>query len=123
MFVVIFEGSGGGVVGNVGWVCRQLGLWGVWGVILIRLSFDGGDMPAKTGASHSFGYLISVLVGGLLVEHILTYVPSSRFVSRRVGELLTAYTSVPVSAEVAGMLLIAGVLTGVWGVGFHLYRY
>ncbi len=80
-------------------------------------------MPAKTGASHSFGYLISVLVGGLLVEHILTYVPSSRYISRRVGELLTAYTSVPVAEEVAGMLLIAGVLTGLWGVGFHLYRY
>lgn len=80
-------------------------------------------MPAKTGASHTFGYFISLLVGGLLVEHILTYVPSSRYISRRAGELLSTYTDVPVSEEVAGMLLIAGVLTGIWGIGFHLYRY
>lgn len=80
-------------------------------------------MPAKTGASHTFGYLVSVLVGGFLVEHILAFVPSSRYVSRRTGELLSTYTAVPVSEEVAGMLLIAGVLTGVWGIAFHLYRY
>lgn len=80
-------------------------------------------MPAKTGASHTFGYFISVIVGSILVEHILTYVPPSRYVSRRVGELISTYTAVPVSEEVAGMLLIAGLLTGIWGVGFHLYRY
>jgi hypothetical protein len=80
-------------------------------------------MPAKTGASHSFGYLVSVLVGGLLVEHVLTYVPSSRRASRAAGELLTTVTDVPVSEEVAGMLLVATVLTGIWGVGFHLYRH
>ena len=80
-------------------------------------------MPAKTGASHTFGYFISVIVGSLLVEHILTYIPPSRYVSRRVGELVSTYTTFPVSEEVAGMLLIAGLLTGLWGVGFHLYRY
>lgn len=80
-------------------------------------------MPAKTGASHSFGYLVSILVGGLLVEHILAYVPSSRYVSRRAGEALSAYTDFPISEEVAGMLLITAVLVGIWGVGFHLYRY
>jgi hypothetical protein len=80
-------------------------------------------VPAKTGVSHSFGYLVSVLVGGLLVEHILAFVPSSRQVSRRAGELLSTYTEVPVSEEAAGMLLIAGVLMCVWGIGFHLYRY
>jgi len=80
-------------------------------------------MPAKTGASHSFGYLVSVLVSGLLIEHILTYVPSSRRVSRLAGDLMTSYTNVPVSEEVAGMLLVAAVLIGVWGVGFHLYRH
>jgi hypothetical protein len=80
-------------------------------------------MPAKTGASHSTGYLVSVLVSGLLIEHILTYVPPSRVVSRTVGNLLTDFTSVPVSAEVAGMLLITTILVGLWGVGFHLYRH
>lgn len=80
-------------------------------------------MPAKTGASHAFGYFVSLLVGGLLVEHILTYIPSSRYISRRAGTLLSTYMNVPVSEGVAGMLLITGILTGIWGVGFHLYRY
>ena len=80
-------------------------------------------MPAKTGASHTFGYFLSLLVGGLLIEHILAYIPPSRHISRRVGELLSAYMNVPVSEGVAGMLLITGILTGIWGVGFHLYRY
>lgn len=80
-------------------------------------------MPAKTGASHSFGYLICVLVGGLLVEHILSYVPPSRYVSQRAGEILSMYTDFPISMEVAGMLLITAVLIGIWGIGFHLYRY
>lgn len=80
-------------------------------------------MPAKTGASHTVGYFISVVVGSLLVEHILTYIPPSRIISRRVGVFLSAYTSVPISEEVAGMLLITGILTGIWGIGFHLYRY
>lgn len=80
-------------------------------------------MPAKTGASHTFGYFVSVIVGSLLVEHILTYIPPSRYISRRVGEILSSYTNIPVSEEVAGMLLIGGFLMSVWGVGFHLYRY
>jgi len=80
-------------------------------------------MPAKAGASHTFGYFISVIVGSLLVEHILTFVPPSRHISRRVGGLLSTYTDIPISQEVAGMLLIAGFLTGVWSVGYHLYRY
>lgn len=80
-------------------------------------------MPARTGASHAVGYLISVLVAGLLVEHILAFVPPSRYVSRLVGDLLSSYASIPIPAEVAGMLLITTLLTGVWGVGFHLYRY
>lgn len=80
-------------------------------------------MPAKTGAAHSFGYFVSVLVSGLLVEHVLVYVPSSREVSRATGELFAAYTSVPMSEEAAGMLLVAAVLICLWGIGFHLYRY
>jgi hypothetical protein len=80
-------------------------------------------MPAKTGASHTFGYFISVIVASLLVEHILAYIPSSRYISRRVGEFISTYSNVPVSEEIAGMLLITGLLTGFWGAGFHLYRY
>jgi hypothetical protein len=80
-------------------------------------------VPAKTGLSHSLGYLVSVVVGGLLVQHVLAYVPSSRRVSRAAGALLATVTDVPVSEEVAGMLLVATLLTGVWGVGYHLYRH
>jgi len=80
-------------------------------------------MPAKSGASHSTGYLVSVVVSGLLIEHILAFAPSFRRVSRIAGELLTTYTNVPISEEAAGMLLVTAVLVGVWGVGYHLYRH
>lgn len=80
-------------------------------------------MPAKTGASHSFGYLTSVIVSSLLVEHVLTYVPSFRALSRLAGDVVVSYTSVPLSEEASGMLLIATILIFIWGVGFHLYRH
>jgi len=80
-------------------------------------------MPAKAGAFHSLGYLVSLLVSGLLIEYILVYVPSFRAVSRLAGTLLTAYIDAPVEEEIAGMLVVVGLLIPIWGVGYHLYRY
>ena len=80
-------------------------------------------MPAKAGVSHSTGHLVSVLISGLLIEYILAYLPSFRQISRIAGRLLTSYTSVPISTEVAGMVLVTTVLIGVWGVAYHLYRH
>lgn len=80
-------------------------------------------MPAKAGASHTTGYLVSIVVGGLLVEYILAYLPPFRRISELAGRLLTSYASVPISTEVAGMLLVAAALIGLWGVAYHLYRH
>lgn len=80
-------------------------------------------MPVKTGASHTVGYLLSVIVASLLSEHILTYIPPSQYISRRIGALLSRYADIPIAEEVAGMFLITGILIGIWGIGFHLYRY
>jgi len=80
-------------------------------------------MPAKSGAFHSLGYLVSVIVSGLLIEYILVYVPSFRQLSTVVGSLLALYLAVPVRDEVAGMMVITMVLLGFWGAGYHIYRY
>jgi len=80
-------------------------------------------MPAKAGASQSTGYLLSVLISGLLIEYILAYLPSFRQISRIAGQVLTTYTSVPISTEVGGMMLVTTVLVGLWGVAYHLYRH
>ena len=80
-------------------------------------------MPAKSGAFHSLGYLVSVIVSGLLIEYILVYIPSFRQISTIAGSLLSVYLTVPIRDEVAGMMVVTMVLLGFWGAGYHMYRY
>ncbi|WP_435115908.1 hypothetical protein [Halolamina sp. C58] len=79
-------------------------------------------MPAKSGAAHSLGYLVCIVVSGFLNKTILTYLPPFERLSRIAGNLLQAYLEVPVEEELAGVMLVIGVLLAVWGAGYHVYR-
>mgnify|MGYP006276579565 CR=1 FL=1 len=80
-------------------------------------------MPAKSGAFHSTGYLVSVVVSGLLIEYVMAYVPSFRAISRFAGNLLSTYLDVPLHEEVAGMMVVTGLLLAVWGAAYHVHRH
>lgn len=79
-------------------------------------------MPAKSSGSHAGGHLISLVAGALLVEHVMTFLPSFRDLSHLAGNVFTRLTGIALPDQISGMLLISVALMVIWGIGFHFYH-
>ena len=80
-------------------------------------------MPAKSGASHSFAALISIVIGSVISSYIEMYVEPVARMTNRVGAIVTSDLGMPLSEEVSGMLVIVSLLSFIWGVAYHFARH
>lgn len=80
-------------------------------------------MPTKSGASHALAAFTTILLGAVISNFLNAHSRSLRSLSRTVGELVTPVLGITVSNTVAGMLIIATVLSFVWGIAYHVARH
>jgi cellobiose-specific phosphotransferase system component IIC len=80
-------------------------------------------MPAKSGASHSFAALISIVIGSIISSYIEMYVKPVASVTERIGTIATSNLGIPLSEDVSGMLVVVALLSFIWGVAYHFARH
>ena len=80
-------------------------------------------MAVTSGASHALAAFSTVLLGAFLKIYLETYSGLIRTATEGLGGLVTAALGVPVSAEIAGVAIVAALLSFLWGVGYHKARH
>lgn len=79
-------------------------------------------MPTRSGASHGFAALSSVVLGSVISEWISAVVPAFSDASVAAGQFLTSLTGTPYDARFAGSLVLATGIAFCWGVAYHFAR-
>lgn len=79
-------------------------------------------MPGKSGVSHGFASLVTLVLGSLLSNYVWELAPPLGELSLFTMELLTAGTGVTVNRELAGAAVGMFSLSFLWGVMYHLSR-
>lgn len=79
-------------------------------------------MPTKSGASHGFAALLSVLLGSVVSEYVSAVLPGFEEASVLAGRYLTAVTGASYDPQFAGGLALATGIAFCWGVVYHLRR-
>lgn len=80
-------------------------------------------MPAKSGGSHAFSSVVSVVLSSVLAGYIDTQSGTVAALTEGVGSFLTERVGAPVPEEVAGMLVVIAAISFVWGVAYHYARH
>ena len=80
-------------------------------------------MPAKSGGSHAFSSVASVVLSSVLAGYIDTQSGTVAGITEGVGLFVTETLGIPMPEEVAGMVLLIAVISFVWGVVYHYARH
>jgi len=80
-------------------------------------------MPAKTGGSHAFAALASMVVGTILSKYVWNHTPPLADAATAVGTLLTRATGTAFSRDLVGTMVVMVALSFVWGVIYHVSRH
>ena len=80
-------------------------------------------MPAKTGGSHAFAALASLVVGSILSKYVWTYTPPLAETAATAGVYLSRVTGTPFPRQLAGTVVVMVVLSFLWGVIYHVSRH
>jgi len=80
-------------------------------------------MPAKSGASHGLAAFTTIILGAMISNFLNAHSQILREFSSVVGGIATAVTGVDLSNTLAGLLVVATVLSFLWGVAYHLARH
>ena len=81
------------------------------------------SMPAKSGFSHAFAALISIVIGSVISSYIEMYAKPVGRITEEVGTVLTSNIGLSLSEDVSGVLVIVAILSFIWGVAYHLARH
>lgn len=79
-------------------------------------------MPTKSGVSHGFAALISVMLGSVISEYVSSVLPAFTDASAVVGWYLTSLTGTEYEPQLAGGLVLATGIAFCWGVAYHFTR-
>jgi len=80
-------------------------------------------MPAKSGASHAFAALVSIVLGSVISSYVEVHAEPVSRVTTGIGGLIVNRAGVPLSKEMSGVIVVVAVLSFVWGVAYHLARH
>jgi hypothetical protein len=80
-------------------------------------------MPAKTGGSHAFAALASMIVGTILSKYVWNHTPPLADAATTAGTLLTRATGTVFSRDLVGTMAVMVALSFVWGVIYHVSRH
>lgn len=76
-------------------------------------------MPTKSGASHGFAALLSVVFGSIVSEYVSAVLPGFGEASVVAGRYLTAVTGTSYDPQFSGALVLATGIAFCWGVVYH----
>lgn len=76
-------------------------------------------MPTKSGASHGFAALASVVLGTVISEYVSAALPAFSDASIVAGRYLTSLTGTQYDPQFAGSLVLATGIAFCWGVVYH----
>lgn len=79
-------------------------------------------MPTKTGASHGFAALSSIVLGSIISEWVSAAIPAFTDASVLAGRYLTSLTGIAYDPQFAGSLVLATGIAFCWGVVYHFAR-
>ncbi|MES3161522.1 MAG: hypothetical protein PPP55_08140 [Halorubrum sp.] len=79
-------------------------------------------MPHIRGAIHGTAAMVTLIVGAMLTTAIREHVEPFAELSATTTRLLVDVARLPVSEEVAGIVVPVGVLMGVWVFAYELQR-
>lgn len=74
----------------------------------------------RHAASHSMAVLITTVTAYLIAYTLRTLIPAWIEALEGVAQGVLTTTSLPMSKEALAVMLIAGLLGIIWGIGFHL---
>lgn len=80
-------------------------------------------MPATSGGSHAAASFLSIVIGVVISEFLSTHADVLADASRAVGTALVGAFGVSLPTEVAGMVVVATLLSFCWGVAYHYTRH
>jgi hypothetical protein len=82
-------------------------------------------MPASSGASHGLSAFVTLVIGAMLSKYVWQLVPSLGEVSLLAIVTIRSLTGaeIPVSEQIAGMVVVMIALSFVWGVVYHVGRH
>ena len=80
-------------------------------------------MPAKSGASHALAAFTTVVLGAVISNVLNAHSREIRDVSAGIGSLITSATGVDVPSSLAGLAVVATLLSFLWGVAYHYARH
>lgn len=79
-------------------------------------------MPTRSGASHGFAALLSVVLGSIIAEWVSAVLPAFTDASVVAGQYLTSLTGTAYDPQFAGSLVLATGIAFCWGVAYHFAR-
>lgn len=80
-------------------------------------------MPAKSGASHALASFTTILIGAVITNLLSAHSGLLREFSATVGDSVTSVSGVDVSNTLVGLVVVATVLSFLWGVAYHYARH
>lgn len=80
-------------------------------------------MPAKSGASHALAAFLSIVLGSVLSNVLSAHTTVIRDVSRSTGGVISAVPGMSLPDTVTGFLLVAIVISFLWGIAYHFARH
>lgn len=79
--------------------------------------------PTKTGVSHALGTLLATIASGLLLAYYKRHLDELVGILEEVSVWLITTFELPMTTDIMTMILVASLLSAVWGVGYHSVRY
>lgn len=73
----------------------------------------------KTGGSHALATLVTTLASGLLLTYYKRRLDLLVSTLKRMSVWLINTFGLPLTPEIVTMILVASLLSAIWGVGFH----
>jgi hypothetical protein len=80
-------------------------------------------MPAKSGLSHALASFVTIIAGAVISGYLSVHASVLWDLTRTAGKMVTWVLGINLPTAVTGMLVIATVLSFVWGVAYHYSRH
>lgn len=79
-------------------------------------------MPAKTGASHAIASFTTIILGAFISNYLSTHSEVLWGLTHTAGDTVTSLVGLDLPEVMTGILVIASLLSFLWGVAYHFSR-
>jgi VIT1/CCC1 family predicted Fe2+/Mn2+ transporter len=80
-------------------------------------------MPAKTGASHAVASFTTIILGAFISNYLSAHSSVLWGLTQSVGGTVTSVVGLDLPEVMTGVLVVATMLSFVWGVAYHFSRH